>query len=755
MGISGLLPALASITNDFHISSLSGLRAAIDIFCWLHKGVYACSQELCLGQPTEKYISYCMHRIKLLQAHNVTPVVVFDGGPLPAKADTERERRKTREEARARGVEHLRNGNLGQARDCFNRAVDITSEMAYKLIKELKRSGVEFVVAPYEADAQMAHLALTGYVDAVITEDSDLLAYGCPRVIFKMDKFGQGREIRFGDLGSSENPSFVNFTIDMFRHTCIMAGCDYLDSIPGLGIKKAHGFMKKYKSVERVLEVLEATRSHAVPADYFERFQRADLTFRFHRVFDPRRNVVVHLNDPSAEDDPDQWDFLGPSISDELGREIARGLVDPHSKQAFAAMFGESPAAAALDRMPAQRVTERRRSPVKSSPTMQKNTLSNYFTPAPKSVTKPFMPPRATPTSAPARSPIKRGRSPFTAFTSRFSSSSISSTDLTGSDESPPIDADAADADGDVDDCVMVAATYADVVRESPPGPHRAAPTCTTPSKRQRVLPPPVIAPKTPSPPGVSSAPTTIVVSKHFAKGPPRKPAVRQILNDSDTRSPLGSPVTATPGSGSSGVFVSPFVAGSRLSFTPRTVSSSFRMSASAMSTPIASTSSSRYFSSQSNAGHDSSVLSSPPSSARSTPAAAVSAKSADKFAQHLQSFAYQPKGALGGARGLLRGSGAGSVRVPMSAPAAAPIVINDDDDDCELEIIGGPDDPDDGSTEDAPAGTSESADPTPNEDVVSSDDELPEEPHHQDQIEDDAEEPLSDADQATTDSTE
>lgn len=46
----------------------------------------------------------------------------------------------------------------------------------------LKEVGVSFIVAPYEADAQMAYLALHGDVWAVVTEDSDLLAYGCPRV---------------------------------------------------------------------------------------------------------------------------------------------------------------------------------------------------------------------------------------------------------------------------------------------------------------------------------------------------------------------------------------------------------------------------------------------------------------------------------------------------------------------------------------------------------------------------------------------
>lgn len=37
-------------------------------------------------------------------------------------------------------------------------------------------------MAPYEADAPMAFLARNGHVDLVITEDSDLIAYGCPQV---------------------------------------------------------------------------------------------------------------------------------------------------------------------------------------------------------------------------------------------------------------------------------------------------------------------------------------------------------------------------------------------------------------------------------------------------------------------------------------------------------------------------------------------------------------------------------------------
>ena len=61
--------------------------------------------------------------------------------------------------------------------------------------QECRRIGVECIVAPYEADAQLAYLEKEGIVDLVITEDSDLLVFGCKRVLFKMDDAGNGKLI--------------------------------------------------------------------------------------------------------------------------------------------------------------------------------------------------------------------------------------------------------------------------------------------------------------------------------------------------------------------------------------------------------------------------------------------------------------------------------------------------------------------------------------------------------------------------------
>ena len=45
---------------------------------------------------------------------------------------------------------------------------------------------IEFVVAPYEADAQMAYMVQSGMADFAISEDSDLIAYGWPKIVMKL-----------------------------------------------------------------------------------------------------------------------------------------------------------------------------------------------------------------------------------------------------------------------------------------------------------------------------------------------------------------------------------------------------------------------------------------------------------------------------------------------------------------------------------------------------------------------------------------
>jgi exonuclease 1 len=135
MGIQGLLPLLKPIQRQRHLSDLSGQTIAVDGYVWLHRGAYACAVELALGKPTRRYVDFCMARVRLLRSHGITPYLVFDGGPLPAKLGTENAREKKREENLARANELMQRGRESQAREHYVKCIDVTPLMAYQVIK--------------------------------------------------------------------------------------------------------------------------------------------------------------------------------------------------------------------------------------------------------------------------------------------------------------------------------------------------------------------------------------------------------------------------------------------------------------------------------------------------------------------------------------------------------------------------------------------------------------------------------------------
>ncbi|KDQ09336.1 hypothetical protein BOTBODRAFT_117308 [Botryobasidium botryosum FD-172 SS1] len=315
MGIQGLLPLLKSIQNHRHISEFAGQTLAVDSYVWLHRGAYACAPQLVKGEPTTKYVEYAMHRVRLLLHHGVTPYMVFDGGPLPAKKGTESERKKKRDENLARATALTAQGKHTQARDFYTKCVDVTPEMAYQLIKALRAEGVKYVVAPYEADPQLAYLERHGIVQGIVTEDSDLLVFGCKNVIFKLDSDGTCVNIRRDDFGKVGEIEMAGWGDREFREMAMLSGCDYLPSIPGLGLKTSHKLLRKYKSVPAVLRAIPITsKTLRVPPGYLEQFHEAERAFLYQRVWCPVKEKLVMLGEvPVGEGG---WDeaFIGECV---------------------------------------------------------------------------------------------------------------------------------------------------------------------------------------------------------------------------------------------------------------------------------------------------------------------------------------------------------------------------------------------------------------------------------------------------------
>ena len=67
----------------------------------------------------------------------------------------------------------------------------------------------------------------------------------------------------------------------MFITMCILSGCDYLESIKGIGFKRAHKLIEENVTFDETLKALWKDNKIEVPDNYEENFVKAYLTFKF------------------------------------------------------------------------------------------------------------------------------------------------------------------------------------------------------------------------------------------------------------------------------------------------------------------------------------------------------------------------------------------------------------------------------------------------------------------------------------------
>ncbi|GAB7351367.1 hypothetical protein MBLNU459_g2050t1 [Dothideomycetes sp. NU459] len=333
MGIQGLLPLLKSIHKPCSLKSFAGQTIGVDAYGWLHRGTIACAVELAQDKPTTKWLDFVMNRVRMLVHFGVKPYLVFDGDYLPSKAGTEKERASRRRESRKNGLEMLRLGRTSQAQLELQKSIDVTPVMARQLIEELKKLGIAYVVAPYEADSQMAFLEKRGIIDAILSEDSDLLVFGAKCLLTKLDQYGDCVMIDRKDFTACREISLVGWTDADFRCMAILSGCDYLPGIDKMGLKTAYHMIRKHKTVDRIVKSLGFDGKMKVPSDYLEAFSRAEATFLYQWVYCPDTKSLVHLNQPRPDVDIESFTCIGKHVESKLAAGVATGQLHPHTKQ--------------------------------------------------------------------------------------------------------------------------------------------------------------------------------------------------------------------------------------------------------------------------------------------------------------------------------------------------------------------------------------------------------------------------------------
>ncbi|KAE8304086.1 Exonuclease 1 [Giardia duodenalis] len=353
MGISGLLTAIRR-AQWIKITQLRGSSFVIDGHCFLHAAAILDPKALVLKNNISGVIDVMVQLVGSILPSATFVTLVFDGGSLPSKTFTNSRRKQARDASLALAEAYSSAGDSEEAENALKKAISFSnlqvSRIANGVFKRLeKHDNFAVLIAPYEADAQVAYLQKLGMGDVIVTNDSDILLYGPRKALYKYNwRTGTGFLSTIDDLylngfeslNTPKVSSRVAALVDntepnriatgtvlarhlRFQQACILSGCDYTPSLVGVGLITSVNTVGKTDGIVSAAQILRYGHHKKLPGDvesfdeYVHLILQAYLTFRYHHVFDPLSFEVVPFHPFNEEDGQlikflNQWCYGAP-----------------------------------------------------------------------------------------------------------------------------------------------------------------------------------------------------------------------------------------------------------------------------------------------------------------------------------------------------------------------------------------------------------------------------------------------------------
>ena len=304
MGILGLAKLIADVApsaiKERELKHYFGRKVAIDASMCLYQFLIAVRSEGAQlttvdGEPTSHLMGTFYRTIRLVE-QGIKPVYVFDGKPPNLKGGELAKRAERRDEAQKLLQAAEEAGNVEDMEKFNRRLVKVTKEHADDARQLLKLMGIPYVDAPCEAEAQCAALVKAGKVFATATEDMDALTFGC-NILLRRLTFSEARKMPVQEFHFDKVLEDLELSHNEFIDLCIMLGCDYTNSIKGVGPKRAIELIKAHRSLETIVDNLD-TKKFSVPEDW--NYKQARLLFQEPEITDAEE-IELKWTDPDEE----------------------------------------------------------------------------------------------------------------------------------------------------------------------------------------------------------------------------------------------------------------------------------------------------------------------------------------------------------------------------------------------------------------------------------------------------------------------
>ena len=283
MGIKGLTKTITkyspeSITNE-NLYKLSGKKVAVDASLILYQQLLKSPGGKVFKNSKGKITSHItgvFYKIMNYISFNIEMIFIFDGKPPENKQDCINQRKEKSKKAKEAS---LTSTSEEEKQKLEKSALRLTSEMVNEVKRLLELMGISYIHPNVgEGEAYASELCRMGYVDYVLTEDMDTMAYGCPKLVRNcIDKSLKRKDIvSIFDYNKLMND--IELTHEQFLDFCILCGCDYCPVVPKVGNVTAMKLIKTHGSIEKIIE--NTGTKYAYPDDYITMFNDAKKNFK-------------------------------------------------------------------------------------------------------------------------------------------------------------------------------------------------------------------------------------------------------------------------------------------------------------------------------------------------------------------------------------------------------------------------------------------------------------------------------------------